>query len=417
VLVVTIALAVSTPSALHAQGASPIGVDGFVSLVLDQGLAAKLAASRSAEAGAAVDAAGLWPNPAIGLSRDHNVVGGRAGESDDQLSVSIPLVLSGRLGLEHEAAVGRAAAARASLDRARGTLRHEATAAYIGAVAARRRAEVIATALVALDEIARVVAAREEAGEAAGYDRARIELERARVQDEHRAAVADHASARATAARLSGKTVKDLPAFADALTPPQASDQAAELLASISKRRADLRALDLRAEAADRSADAAARRIFPDPVIKAAPTLQDLGSPTWGAGYSVGVSVPLPVFDRGQGTARVARARRDRLVVQRETLLASASARLPAAAAALDAQQEMLRRHDVDVVQRANELTTIVETAYRAGGATLLALVDAQHAQRQALLRSVDLTLRARLTDNDVRLLAGSYDETTGDTK
>jgi len=403
-------LTVSVP--LHAEGSTgaSLELDAFVSLVLERGLAAKLAESRAAEAEAAVHGAGLWPNPSVGLSRGHSVLGGRAGESDDGVTVSIPLVLSGRLGLEHAAAQDRAEAAAARRSRARGEIRHEATRAYLQAVAAQRRVDVITRALVSLDEVARVVVAREEAGEAAGYDRARIELERARLQDQHRAAAASHIAARAVAARLSGLGAEELRPFSAALPPPEATGDAQALLAHLLATRADLRALEHATRAAERSAEAAGRRLFPDPVLTAGPSLLDLGSPTWGAGYSVGLSVPLPLFDRGQGAERVALARRDTLRVERERLTAAATARLEGALAVLTAEREMIERHEADVVRRAAALTTIVETAYGAGGATLLALVDAQGAHRQALLRAIDLTLRARLTENDIRQLTGTYD-------
>lgn len=391
-----------------AASAEPLTLTAYVDRVLQDGLQARAAAAEVELASAELEATAPWPNPSAEVSRQANAAGVRAGETQDQLVVSIPLVLSGRLGLARDAAAKDVEASRARLSFARASLRHEATATYLQVVAARRRIDVEKRALAALDPVVDAIVAREKAGEAAGYDRVRIELEKKRVEYQLAASVADEKRALASALALLGPDASSgVVAEHDLARPILARDMSTDTVAA----RGDVRALSAEAEAAQLQEDAAWRSLFPDPTLFGGGYLLDVARPELGYGYAVGVEIPIPLFDNGQGSRARAKARRSLAEAQQRALMHAARARLSAALAERTVRADRARRHDAEVIARANELLEITTAAYRAGGAELLALVDAERAEREASATSVELHLSARLAENDALLLAGVYDD------
>jgi outer membrane protein, heavy metal efflux system len=76
-----------------------------------------------------------------------------------------------------------------------------------------------------------------------------------------------------------------------------------------------------------------------------------------------------------------------------------------------DERRARAETHRTEVLARAEELRKIATAAYRGGASDLLALVDAERAAREARLQAVDLATAVVDIDNDLLLLAGSYDQ------
>ncbi|MFE8597140.1 TolC family protein [Archangium violaceum] len=385
----------------------------YVEWVLTASLEARVAELEAALGRAEAVGAGLWPNPELGWERQKTTSGTRDGESQDVLVASIPLVLSGRLGLEREAADQNAKAAEARHEWARAGLRHEATRAFSAVLAARERRSILEQSLAELRRLAEAIATRERAGEAAGYDRLRIELEAATVQDALRGAVLDEHQAEAQALRLLGPGVTVLPLFEGAFGVERPLPEGASLLAELEERRGDLRALALEVSGAEAARRAAGRGWIPEPSVRAGAQFLDVGLPGAGVGYVVGVGLPLPFFDRRQGEAARAEARRGLAEARRAALVHEARTRLAVVLEAVSGRRERQARHRSEVLGRAQELRQVAATAYRGGGAELLVLVDAERAAREARLTAVELAVSLVEAETDLLLLAGAYDGAT----
>ncbi len=403
----------STALVLLAGGASAQPVleeQQYVEQVLEGSLEARVAEREAALGRAGRVGAGLWPNPALSWQREQAGSGGRAGERQDAVMASVPLVLSGRLGLEAEAAGQQAQAAEALLMRARAELRHEATRTFAVLLATQERRATLEASLAALKRLAEVIAARERAGEAAGYERLRIELEAAAVADAFQGAVLDERQARAQALRLLGPQVAALPTLQGTLGAERPLPEEAALRAGLETQRADLRALSLEASSAETARRVAGRSWIPEPTLQGGVQLLDAGQPGAGTGYVVGVALPLPLFDRGQGEAARAEARRELAEARRAALLHAAQSRLSGALEAVSGRRERLARHRAEVLARAEELRRIAMAAYRGGSAELLVLVDAERASREARLTAIELAVAVVEAETDLLLLAGVHD-------
>jgi outer membrane protein, heavy metal efflux system len=382
----------------------------YVERVLTGSLEARVAELEAALGRAETVGAGSWPNPALEWERQKTTSGTREGESQDVLMASLPLVLSGRLGWEVEAADRNARAAEARHEWARAGLRHEATRAFATVLAARERRSLLEQSLAELRRLAEVITTRERAGEAAGYERLRIELEAATVQDALRGAVLDEQQAEAQALRLLGPGVTVLPSFEGSLQAERPLPDGGSLLAELGERRGDLRALALEASGAEAARRAAGRGWIPEPSLRAGAQFLDVGLPGAGVGYVVGVGLPLPLFDRRQGEAARAETRRGLAEARRAALLHETRTRLAVVLETVSGRRERLVRHRTDVLGRARELRQIAATAYRGGGAELLVLVDAERAAREAQLTAVELAVSLVEAETDLLLLAGAYD-------
>jgi outer membrane protein, heavy metal efflux system len=383
----------------------PLPLSVYVERVLADGLAARVHAAEVGLAEAEASTVGLWPNPSAELSRQANAVGVRAGESQDQLLVSVPLALSGRLGLLRDAAHKSAEATRARSAHARAGLRHAATAAFLEVSAARGRVDVDRRTLRALAAALDVMSARERAGEAAGYDQLRLELEKRRLEDRLAADLAQEERATERARALLGPQSSGVALGAHDLTAPLDAADAGAL-----EGRGDIAALVLDRAAAELAAGAADRMLIPEPTLFGGANVLDLGRSEMGLAYAVGVELPIPVFDRGQGDRARARARRSLVEAEHAALVHSARARLETASRERAAREARAREHDAEIVVRADELLQMAMLVYRSGGADLRALVEAEHLHQEARQASIDLHLAARLAENDALLLSGAYD-------
>lgn len=397
-------LAATTAGSSWTLAQTPLDEEAFVARVLAATPTVRLIEAQLAEERAALAGAGAWPNPSLAWQRED--LGPSGGETQDQLSASIALPLSGRPGLLSDAArlEGRAAEARTRSRYA--AARARAIEAFTRLRAATARAELLGQSSAALHQVAAAIVVRERSGDASGYDRLRIELEVATVDEEAAAAKVAEQQARAEAALL--LDVDAVPALEGPLAPPRALPAEGE-----TRVRGEVEALALSAEAADAQLRAAGRGWIPEPRVSAG-AQRVRGEGRSGTGYLVGLEVPLPVFDHRQGDAGRARAARDLARARAEQARAAASRRTATARAAARSLRERLDHHRAAILPRATALRTAAASAYRNGAAELLVLVDAERAAREALLRELALAEQVVAAELEFLLITGALESAPG---
>ena len=259
-------------------------------------------------------------------------------------------------------------------------------------------------AATAIDALGQIVAAREKAGESAGYERLRMELEAALVADLHSAAVLERTRAESAAGALFGATGAALPPFAGDLL---ADAPGAVPSGPPITERPDVQALALEARAEARAAEAARRRGVPDPVVTAGAQLLDVAESGRGAAYVIGIEVPLPFFDSGERAAEVAATRSRAAEAERLDRIRQAEHLQALARVGLELKRARLAAHREAVLSKALHLRELAVAAWRAGGAEILTLVDAQRAARDARLAALELALDAQNAETEFVFLLG----------
>jgi outer membrane protein, heavy metal efflux system len=397
------------PSAVAADTGS-MTESQYVDQVVRAGLTARIADMEASVARADAVGVGAWGNPSVNWQRESVGAQEGPGATQDIFALSVPIVLSGRLGLEREAALAGAEAAAFRRSRAIAELRYQALNRFYDVVAASQRREVLVASLKAVRQLADSIATREKAGDASGYDRLRIALEAATVNDALNEAKAREETAKTSALSLLPAGHEFLPDFTGDLSRAPPVVNSPLLLSESRERRGDLRALRLEAAAAEQARQAAARSWIPDPSISGGVQLLDAGKTSARAGYVVGVELPFPLFQRRQGEQARATSRRDLAQARLAHLEREIDVQVVATQEQSYALRMRLETFRKDVLARALELRRIATAAYRGGASDLLVLVDAERGAREAQLGAVDLARAVIRVDSDLLLMTGVHD-------
>lgn len=392
-------LAALLPAAADAQ--SPVLTERrAIELALSRPAYRDLQEGRLASARADVAEAGLWPNPSVGWERSRT--GGMGADSTEStLVLSQTLDVSGRRGLRREAAESRLGAARYGGKEREATLVADVRRRFGEALHRDRTRAALEDWRRRIESASQTVARLAKAGEVSGYDRRRLEREARSAAARAAGTAADSARLRYALAGVTG----------DASTPVGGSllpDDAPPLesLRSAITDRPDLARLDEQANAYDREVAAAHRGWIPDVTVEIGrKRVAEAGGSDHGP--VVGVSIPIPLFDRGNAAAGRAQAQSSMLRAEHTLARSAAEAELDG----LWRQARELRRVAAEfraqTQPESRELSRIAETAYRAGEGSLLELLDAYRSELDTELTALDLELRARTARIELDLLSG----------
>jgi len=340
---------------------------------------------------AAVVSASVLPNPEASIQHQRALIGPE--ERETIVGLSVPLGIGGRRFLLQDAAAARREQAEAS---ARATLFESALAfreAYAAAVLDDARASALAEQQRTLDALAVTIGQLAQRGESAGYAVKRHETQ-ARV---HRRLL-ESMKARAAASRavleawlgeevtLAQTSLSDLAGGPRAQGAPSATHPRVE-------------SLEAAARASGIEVRAAHRSWVPDVTLFAGYRTITGGSEQPAHGFSASLTVPLTMFDHGQGEAAQAEASRARAQATAEALRRENTARLKASTRSLAVLEASLADLDRAVAEAAS-LETSATKLYAAGEATIAEVLDAFRAAEEARLARIDLAeeiVRARL--------------------
>jgi cobalt-zinc-cadmium efflux system outer membrane protein len=230
------------------------------------------------------------------------------------------------------------------------------------------------------DDTVRLSRSRFQAGEISEADLRKIELEGLKYESGVIDADLEYEEARLALASLLGfGSAAELPEVNPNAEAPPLSGSLAELTRTALAERPDLRAVNESRGAARAGLSAAEREAYPDVTLGVAYTHSSFtvsgDNPNT---LGLGVSLPLPVFDRNQanvGRARVDIHRADndvqRLSLQIQREVAEAFGRYQRA-------ESLLAIYRSGMLDRAETSLAVAEKSYRAGAISLLEFLEAQ---------------------------------------
>lgn len=358
---------------------------------------------RVGAAQAVADEAGLWPNPELSAERER-VGGGERRSTDTVLRLTQRIDISGRRALAREAALRRVDAARLERKDRRLAIAAEVRRGFAELLSAQEQRSTLARWRERLDSALQVTARLVEQGEAAGYDRRRLEREVEAARLRAQAADADEARARETLASWVDEEPARLRA-AGSLVPADAPPMEA-LLAGLESR-PDLAAMRAQLDAFEREGRAARRAWIPEIGVGVGrKRVED--SARGDSGLVLSLSAPLPLWDRGQAASERVRFEAQAVRAEHDLKLSQARGQLRGAWQQARALREAAGRAATESLAGSRELSRIAETAYRGGEASLLELLDAYRAELDAQTAAIDLALRARLARIELDTLSGT---------
>ena len=346
-------------------------------------------------------AAGRWPNPRVTYDRESV-----AGVTEHLAMVGQVLPITGRRPLEVSAASALvdAASGRAS-DQLR-RLRADVRLAFADLVAAQRRESELTSMRDRLQDLSAVLAKREAAGEAAGFDRLRAEREVLELDIDRAAAAADRARTQATlngflASSSAGTGITAVGADATRVPLPSVD----ELMTRAEQTRGEVSALRHEIDSASFAERAAGKRVIPEPEVVAGTKSSNAGSGDIGS--VVTVHVPIPLFDRGRPEQAAARAKRSQAEAQLEVLRLALRSQIASWRDLVAQRRESADRYRTTAVPASMNLERIAQVSYDAGERGILELLDAFRGAASARVRQAELDLAVRRAELELEFVSG----------
>lgn len=354
-------------------------------------------------------AANVLPNPILNLAILYLNSGfNQNGVGTYYANVTLPLLIAGQRRM-------RVKAARAGVDVAKGTVKREfetlATAArtlFVELQADQARLDTIAGVLEELDQLQKLIDARRGAGVQSKYEQVWTAIDRASWRTRRAEAEAEAMDTGGRLAVLVGDPAWQPEAVGEFKAVGVSTDVGA-LWPDALRARPDID-LARREEAfSHRNIELAKREAWPVPAITAGTVvIQNYFS----VSTTVGITVPVPTFDWGQGLLARARAASRRAQLDKDATIAEARAELSRAARKLDNQRQILADFERDVSSQFGELRRMAEDAYRSGQVEFSDLADAVKARVELELTHIDLTEAVMLAEVAVLAAAGRIEAT-----
>lgn len=346
-----------------------------------------------------VIAANRWPNPRGTVNRES-----AASITEYISTLGQVLPVTGRRGLAVDAASAHADAVASRADEETRRLRADVRLAFADLVAAQNRERELTRAAVRIRDLAGVLARREMAGDAAGFDRLRAERESRDIDADASALVIGRANAQAALAEF----FTDIATMAVVAVPSNVTrsplPSLEELIAGAEASRGALRAFQQEVTSAHLAERAAARSLFPEPEVVAGTKSSNAGAGDIGTVLAVHASIPL--FDRAQPERAAARARGAQARAQADVFRSILRARITALRAEVDERRRAADRYRASFDDNA-DLERIAQVSYDAGERGILELLDAYRTGALGRLRQVDLDLAVRRAEIELEFVSG----------
>ncbi|HEX7545760.1 MAG TPA: TolC family protein [Gemmatimonadaceae bacterium] len=346
--------------------------------------------STSARAGLTI--ARQFENPALSLSYTKDT-------PQQHVLMSVPLdypwLRNARIG----AAASGLGAARYRFEFERAAIAFEADTAYTSALAEAKRAEFSRRTAREADSVLTLARLRRDAG-----DGSELDLQLASVSLGQLANVAARDSLDAVAAVLDVQALMGLPSdvvslvMADTLEAnglPADTPAGTQLLVAAAEE-------DLRQ--ADQALTLEKRLLFGAPSLAVGWDQHDPTDPKAGVLPTVGIALPLPLFNQNRGTILLAQAQRDRAEAALALARREGAQQLARARRELALARDRLGRSE-RLVTSANQVAQLSLLAYREGASALPNVLEAQRIARETLAQYVNDVAAVRNAAGIVRLL------------
>jgi cobalt-zinc-cadmium efflux system outer membrane protein len=345
-------------------------------------------------------AAARWPNPRLTLDRESV-----AGITEYLTMVAQPLPITGRRGLAVQAAAASASASASRADDDVRRLRADARLAFADLVAAQTRERELSASRDRLRDLAQVLARREAAGDAAGFDRLRAEREVLDIEADLSVAAADRARAQAIlasyiSAENPAQIIATVAPLAAATVPPLDA-----LLRQAESARGELRAFRQEADAARFALRAAERTRLPEPEVVAGTKSSSAANGDIGSVLSVHASIPL--FDRARPERARAEARAAQAEARSESFVTVLRGQVAALRAVVLQRRDAGVRYRAEALESAAQIERIAQVSYDAGERSILELLDAYRLGASARTRQAGLDLAVRQAEIELGFATG----------
>jgi cobalt-zinc-cadmium efflux system outer membrane protein len=346
-------------------------------------------------------AAGRYPNPRITVDRE-----AVSGNTEYLTRVGQVLPVTGYRGLQVQAASLMVEAVTSRADEEIRRARADLRLAFAQLIAAQTRERELAAARDRLQGVADVLAKREAAGDAAGFDRLRAEREVLDLEADRATSAAERTRAQAALAGFFMGPLDPSTLVAAPSAPVMDTLPAIEALVERAEaNRGELTALRKETESAQVAGRAAERRWIPEPELVAGTKSSSIGGGDVGSVF--GVQATIPLFDRGQPERALAQARASRAQARIEAFRQLLRAEVAGWRVAVIERRETAARYRTAALDSADRIERIAQVSYEAGERGILELLDAYRTRSTARVRQALLDAAVREAEIELEFVSG----------
>ena len=393
-----------TPPVASAALPSSVTIEDVLRLLEER--SPRTAAERASIRVASADrlTARTLPNPTISYGNTHLVGGLSTGATTShQVVAEQPLLLFHQRQARLDAADANVRAETARVAETLADRRLLVRQAFASLVARQEQVAIVQEALANAERLQQLVRGRAAAGDRSQYDVLRVDVETESIRVQAMSASADVTDLSGQLAALLGLQGWQ-PKAVGTLDVGQVPTDVESLWTTAERRRPSIVTLREEQAAARGGIFLARRERLPVPALSGGTqyTQNVNGTSTF-----VGVSVPLPFFDRNQGGIAKATAQADAADLQAQAGLGEARAEIEHAVAVLADRTRALRAFESTVSDRLPMLRRMAEDAYREGNADILELLDANRSFRDFQLARMQHVEAVKLAEEAVVAAAG----------
>jgi cobalt-zinc-cadmium efflux system outer membrane protein len=347
-----------------------------------------------------------YPNPQLSYLREQTF--GTLGTAEDYISLSQMIDLGNRRGLRGNAAERRALAVEHEGAAVLARIAAEARLRFYEVLYRQHRAQALRSFIARIDAAFGIVARREARGDAALYDRRRLEREQWVAEDRLEAELAALDLARARLGALLDDPASiglDITVTGELL--PTTEPPSLPSLREAVSQRSDLRALDVRREAAVLDRRSAGRWWVPDLRLEGGWKGVSIARQGRTDGFMIGAALSLPLWNASSGLARVADGEARAVAGRRQLLEAELLGEVTGLHAEAVRLAATARRARARSLAASHDLVRIAGAGYEGGELTVLELLDAYRGAADDELSALALDREARRARIELDRAAG----------
>ena len=388
-LLISLVLMLCLSASVHPQtpqptpGASGLGFEQIYELAERDNLLVNAVRRRRAVAEAQLLIAGLRPNPDF-------ITAYTRSEPRVQYSVSQLVELGGKRGRRIDVAKNELRLTELDVDAALRTLRHDVRAAYFNLALARNSYEIGQQAVAQAKELADIARTRFEAGDIAQFEVLQAELGVDRATNDLNRLENTERIARAVLNQLLNRDPEAPLDQRDSLFNRLAGLSAQTLIGQALSQNVELLTVEQQIKTEESRLRLARAQRVPDLTLE--PGVETFDSAHTHPGFKMQVTVPLPIFNRGQGDIKRSSAMLDQLRAERDAARQRISSEIGRAALNLESARKQVEFYETKLLPEAERLRQLAIEAYQVGQTGLLSVIDATRNARdvrQAYLQAL----------------------------
>lgn len=383
--------------------ASPVTLQEALSQFLATSPHVRASQEQVQQAEAQVMATGFLPNPTLGYTREQ-ILGASLPGSENAFMLQMTLPVTQRRQLALSAAEAELTAARSRRAETILALRRGFQASFLQACREQERQTVLAETVGTYQALEKIVKARVDAQESAGYDLLRLRLTLGHLHSQLEQARNSAKVAQSQLAGLLGGTLAGEWQLPDLPPLPPLSELQAQAL----RQRSDLATLAAEEAIARIAMQQAEWQRWPDPQLEAGLRHAEQGG-QGGLGYQAGLSWPLPLFNQGQADQSMAQARLRALTERQQSIRQQIESQLPLHRQALQDMHQALADFRRGPLVSLPQLLAVAQLSYQEGETDIVDLLDAQQAALDGRLQYLELLAQTHQNWLKLEELAGVF--------